>query len=173
MKYITLDYANEYIGSNFEVMILWNALTDPEKEALIKAGYQVLEKNEWIGLKVLIEQETQFPRDIKSYYDVDEFNELPQEISGMLKQTNTTLPENIKKAQCELIIYYLRQSGNQSLIDLREIGVDSFSIGKINFSFTDEKGKTYPLPPNVWRLAKYWHLYYWQSIVKTLTFVRA
>lgn len=161
MSYITLEDTNTYLNRSLPVRDAWIALDNPTKEALIQGAFQTLENQVWVGKKVQTFQPFAFPRDISDYFDQALFGDLPVALQTMIEQTNMLVPDYIQKAQCELIVAYLVEQPNRSLIDLAAINVADFSLGEMAFTFNKPKTPSVPLPMNAWQFARYWHNDFW------------
>jgi len=161
--YATLEYAQTYIGNHFEARSLWNPLEPEDQTALLQAAFQLLEGQTWIGYKAIDAQPNQFPRDISMYFD--RIAPLPFEIQHLMIVTNLDTPDNLARAQFEIVIDYLINQENQSLRALQRSNVTSFDLGDMSFEF-GSKDNPFPLPVSAWELVKWWHVEFWQTSIK-------
>lgn len=163
MRYITLDYANEYITPDPYIGTKWTALSDEQKTAWIDFVEQQVENIRWIGSKVDPSQDNEFPRlmtpDARQQTKWDTTSSFVKE---QLAENEETVPDELYKAICESIINWFRTKKFKTLQDLQQVNVDNFSAGSAAFDFGD-KGTEPPLPMPAWHLIVYFTRWFWMN----------
>lgn len=114
--YVTLEEANQYIqgfySSKDPLRASWDALTDADREALLRKSFQVLELLPFTGHKTTTTQTTAFPR-------------CPSE----------TVPDDIKFAQIENALSKSGEDADEEAQHYDKLwlyGVSSYSIGNLS-----------------------------------------
>jgi len=125
-------YIDEYVTTNAFIGDDWASLSTQTKINYIITAQRRLNQLIWKGEKVVDTQPLEFPR--KYPY-----------LSSM-SAYEYKIPDEIKRAQCELIVDWIDQSGNRELQKLQRINVKDVSVGSLDFSM-ELKGET--LPENV------------------------
>lgn len=125
-SYITVGYADEYIGGHYRSGSAqrerWEALGEEERESFLKAACEELERVKWHGRAVSKDQPLSFPR-------------LPYQ-----DRTAEEAPERIKKAQAELALWLSDEQGQEDLQQREQIrlqGIKSINLGSLSMTFAD------------------------------------
>ena len=125
-SYITVGYADEYIGEHYRQSSLhrerWEALGEEERESILKAACEELERIKWQGRAVSKDQPLSFPR-------------LPYQ-----DRTAEEAPRRIKNAQAELALWLSDEQGQEDLRQREQIrlqGIKSVNIGSLSMSFAE------------------------------------
>jgi hypothetical protein len=129
-SYISLADAETYISENYisteAKAVAWAALSDGNKEILLRKACKKIDRQLYTGIKAEDSQSLEFPRAIRTncrreawpllnvYFDSD-----------WIIQTET--PEAVKSAQAEEAISLAK--GTPKRLELQAQGVKSFSIG--------------------------------------------
>ena len=114
--YVTLEEANQYIqgfySSKDPLRSSWDALTDADKEALLRKSFQVLELLPFTGRKTTTTQTTAFPR-----------------------CSSEIVPDDIKFAQIENALSKSSEDADEEAQHYDKLwlyGVSSYSIGNLS-----------------------------------------
>ena len=140
-SYITLADADLYIAANYMStdtrFIAWDALTDANKEVVLRKATQIIDRLPLVGVKSTSTQVLKFPRalytDAQSYSVNTVFT-----FDGMYVQSET--PQDVLDAQCEIALD-LGQGVNDRA-ELQRQGVKSFSLGKLSETYGSVKDVT-------------------------------
>lgn len=128
-SYITVEYSDRYVGERYRVgsteRSRWEALDENERESLVKAACEELERVKWRGRAVNKDQTLAFPR--VPYQD---------RLAG-------EAPERVKKAQAELALWLSDERGREDIRQREQMrlqGVKSVSLGSLSMSFAEGAG---------------------------------
>lgn len=128
-SYISLEYADRYIGERFSEgnsgRSRWETLEEEKREGLLKAACRELEQIKWHGKAINRDQPLSFPR--FPYQD----------------RTETEAPERIKNAQAELALWLSDEQGLDDIRQREQIrlqGIKSVSLGSLSMSFSESSG---------------------------------
>ena len=134
--YISLADAELYLAANYITTdakyVAWLALSDGNKEILLRQAAKTIDRQPLQGYKYLDTQTMEFPRYL--YHDSrgeDTLHPLPR-TNGWY--SDGTTPEAVKAAQCEIALQMTQ--GKSERAELQRQGVKSFSIGGLSESFT-------------------------------------
>lgn len=135
-SYISVANSDIYLSANYistdAKLIAWNALSDANKEVLLRKATQIIDRLPFVGTKSTTTQLLEFPRSLYTnnldYYDD----------SSVYVQPDP--PQNVLDAQCE-IAFDLGQ-GTNDRAELQRQGVKSFSLGKLSESYGSVKDIT-------------------------------
>ena len=109
--YCTLSEALDYFTNRSLSLAEWTAIEDDTKEIVLRMACQKLENEYYISSKVDSEQELQFPR------------------------IDIGTPQDVKDAQSELALY-LYQNKDNKVLNAKEMGLGSLSLGNESYTFT-------------------------------------
>ena len=115
-SYISIAEANSYLAANSAFI----ALSDPNKEALLRKATIHIDSNRFFGVKADSAQALEFPRTIQ-----DSFG---------LWDTQTTIIPKVKLATAEQAAYVLAGAG-EARAQAQADGVSSYSIGDLSETF--------------------------------------
>ncbi len=128
-SYITLEYADRYIGERYRAgntdRTRWESLSEEERESVLKAACRELERIKWHGRTISKDQQLAFPR-------------LPYQ-----DRTATEAPQRIKEAQAELALWLTDEQGQEEIRQREQIrlqGIKSVNIGSLSMSFANSAG---------------------------------
>lgn len=134
--YISLDDAQEYLSENYistdEKLIAWNALSDTDKEILLRKALKIVDSQPYTGFKVQTTQTLEFPRAIYTMIPSDVY-----EPSGIWPENwyvQSEVPDAVKYAQCEIALE--TASGTSNRVKLQRQGVKSFSLGNLSETYS-------------------------------------
>jgi hypothetical protein len=134
--YISLADAETYVTGQYiptdAKHVAWAALTDANKEILLKRATKVIDRQPLTGIKAVDSQTLEFPRAIMTDYNR---RDLPIThtyfSSDWYLQTET--PQVVKDAQVEIALQYAE--GVPKRLELQQQGVKSFGLGKLSESY--------------------------------------
>ena len=134
--YISLDDAQEYLSENYistdEKLIAWNALSDMDKEILLRKALKTIEAQPYAGFKACSTQTLEFPRAIYTMIPYDVYE--PSGIWPDNWYVQSEVPSTVKYAQCE--IAFETASGTSNRVKLQRQGVKSFSLGNLSETYS-------------------------------------
>lgn len=107
--YCTLLEANAYFANTLSSSV-WLAISEPNREIVLKMACRKMENEIYLGDKLDSEQALQFPR-------------------------NYGTPQDIKDAQSELALYLYQNQSNQ-VLNAKQMGLGSISLGNESYTFT-------------------------------------
>lgn len=117
--YVTLEEANSYVSNQYTstdpARVRWNALSNPDKEALLRQSFDVIEGTPIKGCKSDPSQLTMFPRSPDT--------EVPQRVKYAQIENSITLTDTSIKEESE---FYEK---------LHSRGISSFSMGNTSEAF--------------------------------------
>jgi hypothetical protein len=160
-----VEYCQQHLQGS-PVATAWADLGETGQVDALTYALRILEDQTWIGDKVRNDQEYQFPREICPYFSMTRYRKLAQEIQQLLLLSNTLLPESIKLAQCELVMYRLQTAAYESLVTMKNLGLPMTNLGgKMGWQPQPDTKRKLPLPESVWRHCRWWHLWWWSHPV--------
>lgn len=109
--YCTLDEALDYFTNRSLSLAEWTVISADTKEILLRMACQKLENEFYISSKVDSSQALQFPR------------------------VDIGTPQDVKDAQAELALY-LYQNKDNKVLNAKEMGLNSLSLGNESYTFT-------------------------------------
>ena len=134
--YISLDDAQEYLSENYistdEKLIAWNALSDMDKEILLRKALKTIEAQPYVGFKACSTQTLEFPRAL--YTSIPQDIYAPSQIWPDNWYVQSEVPSAVKYAQCE--IAFETASGTSNRVKLQRQGVKSFSLGNLSETYS-------------------------------------
>lgn len=134
--YISLDDAQEYLSENYistdEKLIAWNALSDTDKEILLRKALKTIEAQPYAGFKACSTQTLEFPRAL--YTSIPQDIYAPSQIWPDNWYVQSEVPSAVKYAQCE--IAFETASGTSNRVKLQRQGVKSFSLGNLSETYS-------------------------------------
>ncbi len=144
-SYITLAEANSYFDAVPWFSSLWDALYNDEKNARIVQAARGIDRLPLDGDRYLDEQAMEFPRDITDQSTDD-----------------GEIPQKVKDAQCELIIWQYQHTDSTTGDADRQIDEVSLGRGEISVKYSQYKKAEYNLaggmPDSVRALLRTWVL---------------
>lgn len=135
-SYADLAYASAYFVSRLGAKSWDDAAEVSRESALIHATTLMDKMFDWVGDKYSKEQSLRWPR--SNAYDIDDY-----------LIDYTIIPVDIKKAQCELALSFIENSGYSG----ESRGIDRMRIGSIMMDF-DGAASSLPIPQVVIDLLK-------------------
>ena len=134
--YISLADAETYVSGQYistdAKYTAWDALSDGDKEILLKRAAKLIDRQPLIGIKAASTQTMEFPRAIYTEYKRRDLPILTTHFdSDWYIQTET--PDAVKHAQVEIALTATQDSPKR--IELQRQGVKSFSLGKLSESY--------------------------------------
>lgn len=134
--YISLDDAQDYLSENYistdEKLIAWNALSDMDKEILLRKALKTIEAQPYVGFKACSTQTLEFPRAL--YTSIPQDIYAPSQIWPDNWYVQSEVPSAVKYAQCE--IAFETASGTSNRVKLQRQGVKSFSLGNLSETYS-------------------------------------
>jgi len=131
--YISIADASTYLTANYlstdSKLIAWNALSDANKEVLLRKATRLLDQQPIVGYKVSTAQALAFPRMIWSDFAFDNWGD-GRIYNGWYEQTS--VPDDVKYAQCEIAVDNVNPNKRA---ELQRQGVKSFSLGSLSESY--------------------------------------
>ena len=134
--YISLADAETYISGQYistdAKYTAWDALSDGDKEILLKRAAKIIDRQPLVGIPATATQAMEFPRAIYTDYKRRDLPILTTHFdSDWYIQTET--PDEVKHAQVEIALQ--EATGNPKRVELQQQGVKSFSLGKLSESY--------------------------------------
>ena len=145
-SFCSLEFAEDYMSSDYTWGSSWDSLTSPSKARLLITSTNFLNKLIYKGTKSNKTQPLAFPRkfDLTSvsyayfndYYDIyNSYN-----FAGY-EQYNNIIPEEVKKAQCEYAKSLFLFDTNADLQNLIDMGIKNIKIDTLQFSEIKDKSE--------------------------------
>jgi hypothetical protein len=145
-SFCSLDFAEDYLSSDYSWGSSWDSLTSPSKARLLITSTNFLNKLIYKGSKVDLNQPLAFPRKFDltnvslsyfaEYYDYyNTFN-----FAGY-QQYNYIIPIEVKKAQCEYAKSLFLYDTNTDLQNLIDMGIGNIKIDTLQFSEIKSKSE--------------------------------
>jgi len=131
-SYCDIEFAEEYISSDYQVSSIWNALSIETKTTILKTACRTLDSQAYLGCKINSEQSLAFPRNYSSTQNNTVTSSFYFVQTGLL-QYDGEIPVDIQKAQCELSIEMIRTNKNSKLKDLIDLGIRDIKIDTLQF----------------------------------------
>jgi hypothetical protein len=134
--YISLADAETYVAGQYistdSKYTAWDALSDDDKEILLKRATKLIDRQPLVGIKAVDSQTLEFPRAIQTDYNRRDLPIVHTYFSSdWYVQTET--PDEVKNAQVEIALQYA--DGVPKRVELQQQGVKSFSLGKLSESY--------------------------------------
>lgn len=143
--YISITDATAYLTANYlstdAKLIAWNALTDGNKEVLLRKATKVIDQQPVAGFKVQTSQALAFPRYAYTDVGVRNINALYNVFEGDEWYQQTAVPDAVKYAQCEIAIDAINPSARATM---QREGVKSFSLGSLSESYGSGRANSLP-----------------------------
>lgn len=143
--YISITDATAYLTANYlstdAKLIAWNALTDGNKEVLLRKATKVIDQQPVAGFKVQASQALAFPRYVYTDVGIRNINALYNVFEGGEWYQQTAVPDAVKYAQCEIAIDAINPSTRATM---QREGVKSFSLGSLSESYGSGRASALP-----------------------------
>lgn len=138
--YISLADCTTYLAANYistdVKYVAWLALTDGNKEILLRQAAKLIDRQPLQGYKYNVNQAMAFPR-----YIYTEYHKHDKHLHPLLRTngfySDGTVPTAVKNAQCEIALQLAQ--GPSERAEMQRQGVKSFSIGNLSESYTGTK----------------------------------
>jgi hypothetical protein len=138
--YIALPDCEAYLAQHYisadAKLVVWSALSDADKEILLRQAAKFIDRQPLQGYKYITTQAMAFPRYL---YTESRLNE--KDLHPLLRQngwySDGTVPDAVKHAQCEIALQLAQ--GPSERAEMQRQGVKSFSLGNLSESYTGTK----------------------------------
>lgn len=134
-SYISVAAADQYVQSHYlstsPERIAWEALTEPDKEVLLRNSTSAIDSLPLVGRKADINQALAFPRVVPIFDSCR---------SCCLELSDIAIPNEVLWAQVEQALYihaYGADDSSATRARLQQQGVKSYSIGDLSETFGD------------------------------------
>jgi hypothetical protein len=126
-------YVTSYVLSTDAKYIAWAALSDAQKEVLMRRAAQIIDRQPMDGVKAVETQTMEFPKAIHSEYRKGlDWVSLNLNFSGSW-YVQTEVPTSVKYAQVEIALALA--VGESARLTAQREGVKAVSIGKISETY--------------------------------------
>lgn len=174
--YITILEADAYLESTRlsadTQLVAWLALSDGDKEIMLRNAAYAIERIKFPGKKNDSDQTLSFPRDVPgvtplrrnpgattgTYYDEILYSLLPTYVydpsSINVWVINDSVPDEIKRAQAEEALELASPSDDTAIYEATRGAVKSYRIGALSETFKDAPARTANNPMTVLKSTK-------------------
>jgi len=147
-SYLSLADANTYVGDNYistsAEYVAWNALSDANKELLLKKACKKIDRQILQGIKTLPTQTLEFPRAIRTdYYNVNYPQTQLRFTADWVVETAVAPAVTYAQVEESISMLIIGSAANQRA-ELQRQGVKSFSLGNLSESYGSGKVSSYP-----------------------------
>lgn len=145
--YISIADCSTYLAANYlstdTKLTAWTALTDANKEVCLRKAARIVDRQPFVGFKETTTQLMEFPRYIYTDSGMYNVSELDVRFINDDWFLQTSVPNAVKYAQCEIALELAQGSSDASeRSELQAQGVKSFSLGKLSETYS---GKVNPV----------------------------